>query len=555
MPVKGSAIFKIALAATIALSGAVATVAAVPTAAYAAPASSVNGKITRSEILQRAQYWVDQRVPYQQGPGANDSGGRYYERSDCSGYVSMAWHLGSALTTQSLRDVSYELGSFDDLKPGDILNRYDGGRYNIHVVLFAGWTDGTRTTAKVYTESDWGEVAKIAYMSRSALNNGDYRPWRYDNVIDDAVSAPAKPSLGIRGSVIAADGNQVTFTRDAGSGHLQVTYLPPGGGWQTSDLSVLAGTAVSAGGAPAAFVQANGTLGVVTADAANGHLRITYKPANGSWATSDLTNDVGAPVSDGEVTTQVDASGTLSVFSRNSVNGHANLTYLPSSGGWSNFDLTTNVGTAVSAGGAPAAFVQANGTLGVVTADAANGHLRVTYKPANGSWATSDLTNDVGAPVSDGKLGTAVDESGTLSVFSRNSVNGHANLTYLPSSGGWSNFDLTTNVGTAVSAGGAPAAFVQKNGTLGVVTADAANGHLRITYKPVNGSWATSDLTNDVGTPVTDGNVSSVLGNDGTLSVYSRGSANGHLHLTYLPTTGTWATTDMAYQAGTPTLD
>ncbi|WP_443048546.1 transglycosylase family protein [Streptomyces sp. NBC_00272] len=260
--------------------------------------------------------------------------------------------------------------------------------------------------------------------------------------------APAKPSLGIRGSVIAADGNQVTFTRDAGSGHLQVTYLPPGGGWQTSDLSVLAGTAVSAGGAPAAFVQANGTLGVVTADAANGHLRITYKPANGSWATSDLTNDVGAPVSDGEVTTQVDASGTLSVFSRNSVNGHANLTYLPSSGGWSNFDLTTNVGTAVSAGGAPAAFVQKNGTLGVVTADAANGHLRITYKPANGSWATSDLTNDVGTPVTDGNVSSVLGNDGTLSVYSRGSANGHLHLTYLPTTGTWATTDMAYQAGT-----------------------------------------------------------------------------------------------------------
>ncbi|MFH8642487.1 hypothetical protein, partial [Streptomyces goshikiensis] len=369
MSSKSSAILKVALAATIALSGAVGTVALTPAAAHAASASTVNGKITRSEILQRAQYWVDQRVPYQQGPGANDSTGRYYERSDCSGYISMAWHLNTALTTQSLRNVSYELGSYDDLKPGDMIDRYDGGNYNIHVVLFAGWTDGTRTTAKVYTESDWGQVAKISYMSRSDLRSGDYRPWRYNNVIDDTVPAPAKPSLGNGSSVVASDGNQVTFTRDAGTGRLRLTYLPAGGGWQSSDLSALAGTPASAGGAPAAFVQANGTVGAVTADAANGHLRVTYKPVNGAWATSDLTGDAGAPVSDGEVSTVVDGSGTLSVFSRNSVNGHANLTYLPSSGGWSNFDLTANVGTAVSAGGAPATFVQANGTLGVVTAD------------------------------------------------------------------------------------------------------------------------------------------------------------------------------------------
>ncbi|MFJ3789443.1 hypothetical protein, partial [Kitasatospora sp. NPDC090091] len=184
----------------------------------------------------------------------------------------------------------------------------------------------------------------------------------------------------------------------------------------------------------------------------------------------------------------------------------------------------------------------------------ANGHLRVTYKPGNGAWETSDLTASFGAPVSDGHVGAIIDGSGTLAIFSRNSSNGHPHLTYLPASGGWQNFDLTDNVGTPVSGGGAPAAFLQNNGTLGVVTADAANGHLRVTYKPGNGGWETSDLTTSFGAATSDGNVSTVLGNDGTLSVYSRNAASGHLNLAWLPAAGTWGTTDMAYQAGTPAL-
>ncbi|OKI25056.1 transglycosylase family protein [Streptomyces sp. CB03911] len=365
-------------------------------------------------------------------------------------------------------------------------------------------------------------------------------------------TAPAGPALGNKASVIGADGNQMTFTRDAGSGHLQVTYLPTGGSWATADLSAMTSSGASGGGAPAGFVQPNGTVGAITADAANGHLRVTYKPVNGPWASTDLSSDFGAPVSDGDVSTQIDGSGTLAVFTRNSLNGHPNLTYLPSSGGWSSFDLT-GVGAQVSGGGAPAAFLQPNGTLGVVTADAANGHLRVTYKPVNGPWATSDLSSDFGAPVSDGDVSTQIDGSGTLAVFTRNSLNGHPNLTYLPSSGGWSSFDLT-GVGAQVSGGGAPAAFLQPNGTLGVVTADAANGHLRVTYKPVNGPWATSDLTSDHGAATSDGNVSSVVGNDGTLSIYSRNAATGHLNLLWQPASGGWGTTDLASQAGTPDL-
>ncbi|MEU9129616.1 CHAP domain-containing protein [Kitasatospora sp. NPDC048540] len=266
---------------------------------------------------------------------------------------------------------------------------------------------------------------------------------------NSAPTAPnTKPALGNKGSIIASDGNQVTFTRDAGSGHLQVTYLPVGGGWATADLTGMTGGAAAGGGAPAAFLQANGTLGVVTADAANGHLRVTYQPSGGGWQTTDLTSSFGAPVSDGDVSTQVDASGTLSIFSRNSLNGHVNLTYLPTSGGWQNFDLTDNVGAAVSGGGAPVAFLQANGTLGVVTADAANGHLRITYKPAAGAWQTSDLTGSFGAATSDGNVSSVLGNDGTLALYSRNAGNGHLNLTYLPNGGAWATTDLAYQAGT-----------------------------------------------------------------------------------------------------------
>ncbi|MDQ0307534.1 surface antigen [Kitasatospora herbaricolor] len=401
---------------------------------------------------------------------------------------------------------------------------------------------GMPATVGAYEWSVKGTAVHLAGYASPVLSNS-------------APTAPnTKPALGNKGSIIASDGNQVTFTRDAGSGHVQITYLPVGGGWATADLTAMTGGAAAGGGAPAAFLQGNGTLGVITADAANGHLRVTYQPSGGGWQTTDLTSSFGAPVSDGDVSTQIDGSGTLSVFTRNSSNGHPNLTYLPTSGGWQNFDLTDNVGTPVSGGGAPAAFLQGNGTLGVVTADAANGHLRLTYKPSGSGWQTSDLTSSFGAPVSDGQVGAIVDGSGTLSIFSRNSSNGHPNLTYLPTSGGWQNFDLTNSVGTPVSGGGAPAPFLQSNGTLGVVTADAANGHLRITYKPTGSGWQTSDLTSSFGAATSDGNVSSVIAGDGTLSLYSRNAGNGHLNLAYLPASGAWGTTDMAYQAGTPSL-
>src|SRR5690242_7901315 len=52
---------------------------------------------TREEILARAQVWVDRKVPY--------SMSRYWSdgyRQDCSGFISMAWGLGSSQTTWTL---------------------------------------------------------------------------------------------------------------------------------------------------------------------------------------------------------------------------------------------------------------------------------------------------------------------------------------------------------------------------------------------------------------------------------------------------------------------
>jgi hypothetical protein len=63
--------------------------------AGAAHASSVGGSITRSEVIARAQYWLDRGDTWyslDQADAISDGTGGAY-RPDCSGFVSMAWHL------------------------------------------------------------------------------------------------------------------------------------------------------------------------------------------------------------------------------------------------------------------------------------------------------------------------------------------------------------------------------------------------------------------------------------------------------------------------------
>src|SRR4051794_19313696 len=74
----------------------------------AKPASSVGGSIKRSEALSRARYWLNKGIVYNMNGSHRDPQGRMY-RTDCSGYVSMALHLGSSLSTVTLPGVGHRI--------------------------------------------------------------------------------------------------------------------------------------------------------------------------------------------------------------------------------------------------------------------------------------------------------------------------------------------------------------------------------------------------------------------------------------------------------------
>ena len=89
--------------------------------------------ITRSTIIARGQSWVDQHVPYNQGK--HDG-----YRTDCSGFVSMCWELARpGLTTFTMHTVAHNIEK-GALAPGDAMNCDSR-----HIVLFAGWTDGSQS--------------------------------------------------------------------------------------------------------------------------------------------------------------------------------------------------------------------------------------------------------------------------------------------------------------------------------------------------------------------------------------------------------------------------
>ncbi|MFJ8040315.1 FG-GAP-like repeat-containing protein [Kitasatospora sp. NPDC096147] len=234
-----SKLTRIALAAAIGLTGAVAgTALTTATATVAQAASAVDGSITRSEVIARADYWYQNRagIPYTtSGETYPDSSGRNY-RKDCSGYVSMAWHLGYSRTTQTLPEIATEIPR-SELKPGDILD-YEAK----HVILFEKWDDAAKTTFSYYSFGST-PVKHYTGVSINAATfdghaNGLYTAYRYNKIVDGGKNAGTESGEAGRARWADWDGDGVSDYLVVQDGGAVQVYLNRGGdghgGWGES---------------------------------------------------------------------------------------------------------------------------------------------------------------------------------------------------------------------------------------------------------------------------------------------------------------------------------
>lgn len=135
--------------------------------------ASVNGG--RATAVKRAFSWWDAQVPYSQS--------RYHGgyRTDCSGFISMAWQLGTSYTTASFVSgggESFLLGSYDKLVPGDALVRRSNGAG--HIVMFLGWNNAAKTSACVIEQSNTALDMEFGTRTTSSLRASGYKAIRAD---------------------------------------------------------------------------------------------------------------------------------------------------------------------------------------------------------------------------------------------------------------------------------------------------------------------------------------------------------------------------------------
>lgn len=148
-----------------------------------ASAASPPLRVSSSDTLVRAALWVGQQVPYSQAAYAADIQGHLY-RTDCSGFVSMAWGLGRSLTTRTLPAVATALGpvgDYADLQPGDALDSTSAH----HVVLFVRWADPRHRTAVIMEEAHPGTAARIdaTYYTTELLTQQAFVAYRYEGLV------------------------------------------------------------------------------------------------------------------------------------------------------------------------------------------------------------------------------------------------------------------------------------------------------------------------------------------------------------------------------------
>ncbi|POX55315.1 hypothetical protein C3489_11020 [Streptomyces sp. Ru71] len=455
--------------------GLTATVLSAVTATPALAGSSIGGNITRSEILSRAQYWVDEGVPYSKTSYYADPQGTNY-RMDCSGYVSMAWHADQSYTTWTLPSISTDISN-SQLLPGDALN-YEAE----HVVLFGGWEDKAAGTFTYFAENNSSVLtnkysANINGSSLAGWPTSSYQAIRYNHTVDDPAKPAATGFADGQGTLSVAhtrDGQLDTFITQSNGAIARNMETTPSGGWS---------------GWAAGFAPENAAKSVVTGVHPDGRVEVFALQTNGGVSRRYQTSPYGA-WSDWETFAPANSAAQIKVARH-------------SDGRLSVFMLQTNGGIA-----------------------------RKYETSAGGSW--SDWASFAPAnAASSFAVGTHAD--GRMDVFAVQTNGGVTHIAETEPSRGWGEWTGLADAGaanTALSAGASSNIAVanQKDGRLNVFIVQSNGGVSRNYETSVNGSWSGWKNFASAGavlaaapragvTPISGSNISVGAHDDGRLDV------------------------------------
>lgn len=97
---------------------------------------------------------------------------------DCSGFISRCWRLDRSYSTRELPNLCIELSSYDELRPGDILNKQ-----NEHALLFDRFLDAGRTKFMAYETGSPPTWKVLRHpISVDYVKGLGYLPYRYKHI-------------------------------------------------------------------------------------------------------------------------------------------------------------------------------------------------------------------------------------------------------------------------------------------------------------------------------------------------------------------------------------
>jgi hypothetical protein len=134
-------------------------------------------------ITDDAATWLNPPVPYSQSAYHNGY------RQDCSGYVSMAWQLGTSATTWTIPNYSHQIDK-SQLAPGDVLLNVDE-----HVLIFAGWADGAQSQYWAYEQTPPQTVYHVVQYPYWP-GYGTYLPYRLNGMAANGTMPSAAEASG-----------------------------------------------------------------------------------------------------------------------------------------------------------------------------------------------------------------------------------------------------------------------------------------------------------------------------------------------------------------------
>ena len=330
------------------------------------------------------------------------------------------------------------------------------------------------------------------------------------------------------GSPLAAAGSalEAFYAKSAGLEH--IAYLGTNGhvcflsfdsssnSWKFSDPTAATGNTLAApGSALVAYEDASSlpaNLDVVYVGTNQHVYQLSLNATTAAWTNQDLTALTGNTLA---------ASGSALAATQGSVNNNRHIIYLgtnshvyqlwfnTSAASWANQDLTAGTGNTLAvSGSALAQFFDSFGGQHVVYLGRNQHVYQLYWNDETGSWSNQDLTAATGNTLAaSGSPLTAF----LGRVFSKNrdsediiylGTNGHVyQLWFNPSSGSWTNQDLTTfppTVGALAASGSAITGFVDPNILAGGEHAFylGTNHHIYQLYHDLGaGTWSNQDLT------------------------------------------------------------